>query len=252
MSRWAERKFSKSIIYLRKRRVRSSSSLENDLVESPHRSLSLEDFLRESLWNLFVDYKKAGRLLTVKIDGEHESRHALLTFRKAEDVDKASTFATGKLINGTRLKAEPYDASAPGKRNETCPTNLSFVVVGVDNEECDPVKRSTCPDPDIDEYSIKATRTLYIGNLQSEISYNELREAYSAYGDIIVRPSLSFYSARWCERSSLSLSRNWKLNVKLSLNINFLLLSFNMRISRVLSKQWKPSNRKSIEITRSK
>jgi len=48
------------------------------------------------------------------------------------------------------------------------------------------MKRSICSDPDIDEYSIKATRTLYIGNLQSEISYNELREAYSAYGDIIV------------------------------------------------------------------
>ena len=48
------------------------------------------------------------------------------------------------------------------------------------------MKRPICTDPDIDEYSMKATRTLYIGNLQSEISYNELREAYSAYGDIIV------------------------------------------------------------------
>ena len=56
----------------------------------------------------------------------------------------------------------------------------------LENDECDILKRSTCSDPDIDEYSIKATRTLYIGNLQSEISYNELREAYSAYGDIIV------------------------------------------------------------------
>jgi hypothetical protein len=56
----------------------------------------------------------------------------------------------------------------------------------VENDECDLMKRSICSDPDIDEYSIKATRTLYIGNLQSEISYNELREAYSAYGDIIV------------------------------------------------------------------
>jgi RNA recognition motif-containing protein len=56
----------------------------------------------------------------------------------------------------------------------------------LENDECDLMKRSICTDPDIDEYSIKATRTLYIGNLQSEISYNELREAYSAYGDIIV------------------------------------------------------------------
>ena len=54
------------------------------------------------------------------------------------------------------------------------------------------MKRSLCTDPDIDEYSIKATRTLYIGNLQSEISYNELREIYSAYGDIIVCTNLLF------------------------------------------------------------
>jgi RNA recognition motif-containing protein len=124
--------------------------------------------LRESLWNLFVEFKKSGRLLTVKIDGEHEARYALLTFRKSSDVTKALTFAINKTINGVRLKAEPYD----GITNET--------------DECDIMKRTICPDPDFDEYSIKATRTLYIGNLQSEISYNELREDYSAYGDIIV------------------------------------------------------------------
>jgi RNA recognition motif-containing protein len=44
-----------------------------------------------------------------------------------------------------------------------------------------------CSDLDIDEYSIKATRTLYIGNLQPEISYQELRDTYSIHGEIIVR-----------------------------------------------------------------
>ncbi|CAF4779364.1 unnamed protein product, partial [Rotaria sp. Silwood1] len=126
-----------------------------------------KESLRELLWNVFVEFKRSGRLLTVKIDGEHESRYALLTFKKSDDVDKALTFAITKSINGVRLKAEPYD----GIINE--------------NDECDIMKRSICSDPDIDEYSIKATRTLYIGNLQSEISYNELREIYSAYGDII-------------------------------------------------------------------
>ncbi|CAF3588991.1 unnamed protein product [Adineta steineri] len=126
-----------------------------------------KDSLRELLWEIFVEFKKSCRLLTVKIDGEHESRYALLTFRKSEDVDKALTFATTKTIYGVKIKAEPYD----GIPNET--------------DECDIMKRSICTDPDFDEYSIKATRTLYIGNLQSEISYNELREIYSAYGDII-------------------------------------------------------------------
>ncbi|CAF1547502.1 unnamed protein product, partial [Adineta ricciae] len=125
------------------------------------------DALREAIWNLFVDFKKTRRLLTVKIDGEHEARYALLTFSKCEDVERALAFVTAKPLNGARLKAEPYD----GITNE--------------NEECDIMKRSLCSDLDLDEYSVRATRTLYIGNLQSEISYNELRETYSAYGDII-------------------------------------------------------------------
>jgi hypothetical protein len=75
----------------------------------------LEDTLRELLWNLFVDFKKSCRLLTVKIDGEHESRYALLTFRKSEDVEKALIFVATKTIHGTRLKAEPYDVTTTGQ-----------------------------------------------------------------------------------------------------------------------------------------
>lgn len=75
----------------------------------------VEDLLRESLWNLFVEYKKSGRLLTVKIDGEHESRFALLTFRKSTDVDKALKFCANKSIGGIRLKAEAYDGIPNGK-----------------------------------------------------------------------------------------------------------------------------------------
>jgi len=71
--------------------------------------------LRESLWKLFVDFKEKGRLLKVQIDGEHETRFALLTFQKPEHVDKALTFAITKNLNGTRLKAEPYDGIMNGK-----------------------------------------------------------------------------------------------------------------------------------------
>ncbi len=54
----------------------------------------------------------------------------------------------------------------------------------LENDEHDLIKRS---DLDINEYSVKATRTLYIGNLQPDISYHDLREIYSVYGEIIVR-----------------------------------------------------------------
>lgn len=83
-----------------------------------------EDSLRESLWNLFVEFKKSGRLLKVKIYGEHDSRYALLTFRKSEDVDKALAFAITKSINGVRLKAEPYDGIINGKTKIRIKNNL--------------------------------------------------------------------------------------------------------------------------------
>lgn len=67
-----------------------------------------------------------------------------------------------------------------------------FVFRRLESEDCDIMKRSLCSDLDVDEYSVRATRTLYIGNLQSEISYNELRETYSAYGDIIVCEKVIF------------------------------------------------------------
>jgi hypothetical protein len=132
-----------------------------------------------------VEFKKSGRLLTVKIDGENESRYALMTFRKPEDVDKALAFVTSKSIGSTRLKAEPHDVSAPGR---TITFHLNAIErIHLETDDHDSIKRSTCFDLDMDEYSVKATRTLYIGNLQSEISNNELRETYSAFGDIIVR-----------------------------------------------------------------
>lgn len=98
--------------------------------------------------------------MTIKIIDDY----ALLTFKKYEDVNKALLFITTKSINGIRLKAESYDEKI--------------------NHEYDLIKRS---DIDIDQYSPKATRTLYVGNLLSEITHQELREIYSIYGEIIVK-----------------------------------------------------------------
>lgn len=146
----------------------------------------VDEGLREGLWDLFVEFKKSCRLLKVKINDEHEPRFALLTFSKAEDVEKALAFVASKSLHGTRLKAELYDGVTNGTPRSIDLSRTATLAV-LENEEFDAMKRSVCSEPDIDEYSVRATRTLYIGNLQSEISYNELRETYSAYGDIIVR-----------------------------------------------------------------
>ncbi|CAF3427271.1 unnamed protein product [Rotaria sp. Silwood1] len=116
--------------------------------------------LRKKFRHIFANFKKSSHLLSIKIIDDD----ALLTFKRSEDVDKALLFIITKSIHGIRLQAEPYN-------------NLI--------NENDLMKRSINSNLDIDEYSVKATRTLYIGNLQPDISLNELREIYSTYGDII-------------------------------------------------------------------
>ncbi len=43
------------------------------------------------------------------------------------------------------------------------------------------------PEAELDEYHPKATRTLFVGNLEKDISSEELREIFTAFGEILVR-----------------------------------------------------------------
>ncbi|CAF0947570.1 unnamed protein product, partial [Adineta ricciae] len=114
--------------------------------------------LREKLQKIFAGFKNPSHLLKIRIVNDY----ALLTFQESQDVDKALLYVINKSIDGIRLKAEPYD-------------NLI-----TDNE-----MSNTFIYSDIDEYSPKSTRTLFIRNLPPEISYPELREICMAYGEII-------------------------------------------------------------------
>ena len=42
------------------------------------------------------------------------------------------------------------------------------------------------PEAELDEYHPKATRTLFVGNLEKDISSEELRDIFNAYGEILV------------------------------------------------------------------
>ena len=42
------------------------------------------------------------------------------------------------------------------------------------------------PEAELDEYHPKATRTLFVGNLEKEITIQQLREIFKPFGEIIV------------------------------------------------------------------
>lgn len=47
------------------------------------------------------------------------------------------------------------------------------------------------PEAQLDEHSPKATRTLFLGNLEKDITIDEIKEKLEKYGEILVRVCLS-------------------------------------------------------------
>lgn len=48
------------------------------------------------------------------------------------------------------------------------------------------------PEAQLDEHSPKATRTLFLGNLEKDITIEELKERLEKYGEILVRSLRGF------------------------------------------------------------
>lgn len=66
-------------------------------------------------------------------------------------------------------------------------TAINFhVAIEVDDSEFQP------PEAELDEYHHKATRTLFVGNLELDIDKQQLRSIFQKYGFIVVSVYLSF------------------------------------------------------------
>ena len=86
----------------------------------------------------------------------------LISFNRAEDAAKALEQARAKVFFGRKVTAEAHD--------------------GVDDSEAD----YRPPEAELDEYHHKATRTLFVGNLQLDISKETLKDIFHRYGIILV------------------------------------------------------------------
>lgn len=97
----------------------------------------------------------------VKVVGQSADRYALVCFKKPEDVDKALEVSHEKFFFGCKIVVAPYQG------------------FDVDDNEFRPYEA------ELDEYHPKATRTLFIGNLEKDITASELRKIFDNFGDII-------------------------------------------------------------------
>ena len=58
---------------------------------------------------LFHEYKKHGKVTTVKIIGQGAERYAIVCFKKSEDADKALNVSHDKSFFGSKIEVALYD-----------------------------------------------------------------------------------------------------------------------------------------------
>ncbi|XP_031422212.1 msx2-interacting protein [Clupea harengus] len=111
---------------------------------------------------LFHEFKKHGKVTSVQIHGATEERYGLVFFRQQEDQEKAFSASKGKLFFGMQIEVTAWNGPETESENEFRPL-----------------------DERIDEFHPKATRTLFIGNLEKTTSYHDLLNIFQRFGEIV-------------------------------------------------------------------
>lgn len=111
---------------------------------------------------LFHEFKKYGKVTSVQIHGVSEERYGLVFFRQQEDQEKALNASKGKLFFGMQIEVTAWVGPETESENEFRPL-----------------------DERIDEFHPKATRTLFIGNLEKTTTHLDLHTVFQRFGDIV-------------------------------------------------------------------
>ncbi|KAK3537012.1 hypothetical protein QTP86_033128 [Hemibagrus guttatus] len=111
---------------------------------------------------LFHEFKKYGKVTSVQIHGASEERYGLVFFRQQEDQEKALSVSKGKLFFGMLIDVTAWNGPETESENEFRPL-----------------------DGRIDEFHPKATRTLFIGNLEKTTNYQQLLDVFQRFGEIV-------------------------------------------------------------------
>ncbi|KAM8927351.1 msx2-interacting protein [Pelodytes ibericus] len=111
---------------------------------------------------LFHEFKKYGKVTSVQIHGVSEERYGLVFFRQQEDQEKALNASKAKLFFGMQIEVTAWVGPETESENEFRPL-----------------------DERIDEFHPKATRTLFIGNLEKTTTHLELHNIFQRFGEIV-------------------------------------------------------------------
>ncbi|KAM8864511.1 msx2-interacting protein isoform 2-T2 [Spinachia spinachia] len=130
---------------------------------------------------LFHEFKKHGKVTSVQIHGALEERYGLVFFRQQEDQEKALGASKGKLFFGMQIEVTAWSGPETESENEFRPL-----------------------DERIDEFHPKATRTLFIGNLEKSTAYHDLLNIFQRFGEIVkVNGAPQYAFLQYCDIASV-------------------------------------------------
>ncbi|XP_076804995.1 uncharacterized protein LOC143448925 isoform X4 [Clavelina lepadiformis] len=113
--------------------------------------------LREGIYH---EFKKCGKVKSVVIRGDNNNRHALVLFRNAAEAMKSVSHTKTKLLFGAAIEASIYEGEVSGKELQECG--------GI-----------------IDEFHPRASRTLFVGNLDKTVGYSDIQNIFVRFGEIV-------------------------------------------------------------------
>ncbi|XP_071840580.1 uncharacterized protein [Apostichopus japonicus] len=114
---------------------------------------------------LFHEFKKFGQVTAVTVQGMGEDRKGIVFFKRcrAEDMEKAMEVSRGNSFFGCEMSLSVWDGAD----------------LGVDDSEVKYFEK------ELDEFHPRATRTLFVGNLDRSVTREDLEEAFQKFGEIV-------------------------------------------------------------------
>ncbi|ETN80918.1 hypothetical protein NECAME_08882, partial [Necator americanus] len=165
------------------RREQGLDDLQGVYVERlpPRSDGTVKEAIRDAL-------KKHGRIVDISIDGDGDARKALVIFQRVVDMEKLVNDSHISILSmRVRIRAANH-VVVQEAYNDYLSLNSpagSLAVVGADVDL--PAKYASpngCRN-DVDAFHPKASRTLYVGGLESRISDDTLRRRFGRFGTIL-------------------------------------------------------------------
>lgn len=138
---------------------------------------------------LYHEYKKHGKVVWVKVVGQNADRYAIVRFKKPSDVEKALEVSQDKLFFGCKISVAPHqsceeDAESAKPYETDIDEYHPKVCTAYNVRQLNIMTYLSPPESNTWIYQ-QATRTLFIGNLEKDVTQQQLRDKFKHYGRII-------------------------------------------------------------------